>query len=40
LRAVLEGEYQPDVFPAQIVKPASGQLTWIVDREAAALLHK
>lgn len=38
LRAVLEGEFKPDVFPAQIVKPAEGTLTWLVDQAAAAHL--
>lgn len=38
LREVLEGDFQPDEFPAQNVKPASGDLFWLVDREAAGLL--
>lgn len=40
LRDVLEGEFKPDVFPAQLVKPASGQLTWLVDGAAAARLRR
>ncbi|HLF28322.1 MAG TPA: 6-phosphogluconolactonase [Anaerolineae bacterium] len=39
LRAILEGEHKPDLLPAQIVKPASGQLTWLIDRTAAAHLR-
>jgi len=39
LRAVLEGEHQPDALPAQIIRPASGQLTWLVDRAAASQLR-
>ncbi len=39
LRAVLEGEYQPDALPAQIVRPANGQVTWLVDRAAASQLR-
>lgn len=39
LREVLRGPYQPDVLPAQSVKPANGQLTWFVDKPAAALLE-
>jgi len=40
LRAVLEGEFEPDVFPAQLVKPAQGQLTWLVDRAAGAHIEQ
>jgi len=39
LRAVLEGEYQPDRFPAQVVRPVDGRLVWMVDRAAARLLR-
>jgi 6-phosphogluconolactonase len=39
LRAVLEGEFKPEVFPAQIVKPERGRLTWLVDRAAAMHLR-
>jgi 6-phosphogluconolactonase len=35
LRAVKEGPYQPDVLPSQVIKPMSGHLTWLLDREAA-----
>ena len=35
LKKVLEGEYQPDKFPAQLIKPANGELHWFVDEEAA-----
>jgi 6-phosphogluconolactonase len=38
LRNVLYGPYQPDALPAQIVKPNSGHLRWMVDAAAAALL--
>ena len=38
LREVLEGPYQPEVLPAQVIKPRNGQLTWLVDRPAAARL--
>jgi 6-phosphogluconolactonase len=37
LRDVLNGPYQPDVLPAQIVRPAAGSLSWLVD--AAAAVH-
>jgi len=39
LRAVLEGEYQPDRFPAQVVRPVDGRLVWMVDQAAARLLR-
>lgn len=37
LREVLAGPYQPDILPAQIVRPADGRLLWLVD--AAAVVH-
>jgi len=39
LRAALEGEYQPDRFPAQVVRPVDGRLVWMVDQAAARLLR-
>ncbi len=39
LRAVLQGDSQPDRFPAQAVRPVNGRLTWMVDRAAARLLR-
>jgi 6-phosphogluconolactonase len=38
LHEVLNGEFQPDTFPAQIVNPANGRLLWLVDSASAALL--
>ncbi len=35
---VLEGEFQPEKFPSQIVKSRSGNLFWLVDEQAAQLL--
>jgi 6-phosphogluconolactonase len=35
LREVLEGPFQPDVLPAQIVRPSAGRLVWMVDEAAA-----
>jgi 6-phosphogluconolactonase len=32
---VLEGPYQPDVLPAQLIQPVNGQLHWLVDAAAA-----
>ncbi len=33
---VLEGPYQPDVLPSQLIQPVSGELHWFVDAAAAA----
>ena len=38
LHAVLEGPFQPDALPAQIIGPQAGTLTWYVDQEAAGAL--
>jgi len=38
LREVLEGDYQPERFPAQLLRPTTGNVLWLVDREAARLL--
>jgi 6-phosphogluconolactonase len=39
LRQVLQGEFQPEKYPSQNVKPVSGNLFWLVDWEAAKLLR-
>ncbi len=38
LTAVIEGPREPITFPAQVVQPSSGELTWLVDDAAASLL--
>jgi 6-phosphogluconolactonase len=38
LRDILEGEYQPDQRPAQLIRPEQGNLIWITDRAAASTL--
>jgi 6-phosphogluconolactonase len=38
LKEVLQGDYRPDRFPAQLIRPENGKLLWIVDRAAASLL--
>lgn len=40
VQAVLEGEYQPDKYPAQIVRPTQGEVTWMLDTAAAGRLHQ
>lgn len=39
LREVLEGEPAQPLLPAQMIRPVKGELLWLVDREAAHLLH-
>ena len=38
LKAVLQGDYQPEQFPAQLIRPDQGKLLWIVDQAAASCL--
>jgi len=38
LKQVLEGPYQPDLYPSQMIRPKNGTLLWMVDKAAAQLL--
>jgi 6-phosphogluconolactonase len=38
LKDVIEGSYQPEVYPSQLIRPRNGTLLWMVDEAAAALL--
>jgi 6-phosphogluconolactonase len=38
LQAVLSEADHPDRFPAQIIRPANGELLWLVDRAAGRRL--
>jgi 6-phosphogluconolactonase len=38
LHQVLHGAYQPELLPAQRIKPVHGRLQWVVDEAAARLL--
>jgi 6-phosphogluconolactonase len=38
LHDVMQGPYQPDTYPSQIIRPASGKLTLLLDAAAAAKL--
>jgi 6-phosphogluconolactonase len=38
LREVLKGPRNPDLYPSQMIQPASGELHWFVDEAAAAEL--
>jgi len=40
LKKVLEGHYEPGKYPAQIIQPESGHLSWMVDEAAASLFSK
>ncbi len=40
VKAVIEGEYQPDEYPAQIVRPSEGDVVWMLDEAAAGKLTK
>ena len=38
LKAVLEGPYEPEQLPSQLIQPVSGKLLWLVDQAAASKL--
>lgn len=38
LHEVFEGPYQPEIYPSQIIRPANGKLTLLLDTAAAAKL--
>jgi 6-phosphogluconolactonase len=40
LKEVLEGPVDPMRLPAQSIRPANGELHWLVDRDAGALLER
>jgi 6-phosphogluconolactonase len=40
IHAILEGEYNPDEYPAQIVRPTNGEVVWMLDQGAASKLTK
>lgn len=39
VKQVLEGEKNPEEYPAQLIHPEDGSLDWFLDEEAARLLH-
>jgi 6-phosphogluconolactonase len=39
LREVLEGPYDPDRYPSQVTRNSLGQITWLVDKDAASELQ-
>jgi 6-phosphogluconolactonase len=38
LKGVLEGPYEPDQLPAQLLQPTNGKLLWLVDEAAGSML--
>ncbi len=38
LKAVLEGPYEPEQLPAQMIHPKNGRVLWLVDPSAASML--
>ncbi len=38
VREVLQGDFHPDQYPAQLIQPDDGELVWMLDAAAAALL--
>jgi 6-phosphogluconolactonase len=38
LQQVLEGDYQPEHLPTQLIKPVSGEVYWFLDESAASKL--
>ena len=39
IHAVLEGDDNPDEYPAQIVRPTNGEVVWMLDTKAASKLQ-
>jgi len=40
LGKVLDASYQPNLYPAQLIKPIHGDLQWFADQEAASLIKQ
>ena len=40
LKGVLEGPYEPEQLPAQLIDPKHGKLLWLVDAAAGGMLSK
>ena len=38
LQQVIQGDYNQDLLPAQLIQPQNGTLTWFVDQDAASKL--
>ncbi len=40
LYRIIEGQYEPNVLPAQLIRPENGELHWFLDKVAAEKLNK
>jgi 6-phosphogluconolactonase len=40
LKAVLEGPYEPEQLPAQLIQPVNGRGLWLIDKDAGSMLTK
>ncbi|MEJ7768316.1 MAG: 6-phosphogluconolactonase [Chitinophagaceae bacterium] len=40
LKQVLYGDYLPDIYPSQLIKPNNGEAHWFIDEDAASELDK
>jgi len=40
LKSVLEGPHEPEQLPAQMIQPANGNVSWLVDEAAGSMLSK
>jgi 6-phosphogluconolactonase len=38
LKTILHSHFQPDIYPAQFIKPSHGHLYWFADKAAASLI--
>ncbi|MEO6315960.1 MAG: 6-phosphogluconolactonase [Chitinophagaceae bacterium] len=38
LKEVIEGDFQPDLYPSQVIRPITGELHWFLDEAAASEL--
>ncbi|WP_153797573.1 6-phosphogluconolactonase [Foetidibacter luteolus] len=38
IKHVLQGEYNPDLYPSQVIKPSPGELFWFLEEAAGALV--
>jgi 6-phosphogluconolactonase len=38
LKGVLEGPFEPEQLPAQLLQPRNGKLLWLVDATAGGML--
>ena len=40
VKEVMEGPYQPDRLPAQLIQPANSEIRWLLDEAAAAKIKR